>query len=81
METGAYPFEATVIAEEVKDPEAVYRSLLPESGKSKRFESSVRLENDKVVIEIKAKDPTALRAAINSYLRLLSLLDDLEERL
>ena len=66
---------------ESKDPKAVYDALLPESGEGKRFSSTIRLEGKKVVISIEAKDATALRAALNSYLRLLSLLSDIEERI
>ena len=74
-------FEATIVAEDLKDPDALYRALLPESGKAKRFESSVELDEGRIVIRILARDPTALRAALTSYLRLLSLIHDVEERL
>ena len=81
MGRDTWSLEATVVAEELKDPEAIWRALLPESGRAKRFESKVKRENGRVIIEIRAADPTALRAAINSYLRLLILLGDVEERL
>ena len=74
-------FEATIIAEDVKDPEALYRALIPESGSTKRFNSSIQMEGQKVIIKINARDPTALRAALNSYLRLLALIHDVEERI
>ncbi len=81
MGRGAGPFEATVVVEEVKDPEALFRALLPESGRARRFRADVRLENDRVIIHITASDPTALRAAVNSYLRLLNIVHSLEESL
>ncbi len=66
---------------EAKHPEAVYDALLPESGEGRRFSSRVFLEGERVVVEVDAADATALRAALNSYLRLIVLLSDLEEGL
>ena len=74
-------FEATIHVEEIRDPDALYRALLPETGEFKRFGASIRKEGEAVIIKIVAKDPTALRAALNSYLRLIALLSDIEERL
>ncbi|NPA86905.1 MAG: hypothetical protein GXO00_02765 [Candidatus Diapherotrites archaeon] len=78
MGRGAPAFEATIVVEDLKDPEAVYKALLPEAGEAKRFRADIELDGNVVTIKIVARDPTALRAALNSYLRLLRLLEDLE---
>ncbi len=75
MESDTHPFKATIILEELKRPESVFKALEPEIGHSKRF--IAELSDRKIII--KAKDPTALRAAVNSYIRLLILLSHLEE--
>jgi len=55
----------------------VYRSLKPETRSlpSRRVESRVRL-NDTIIIEIQASDIVALRAAVNSYMRLVRAAKD-----
>ena len=65
---------------EAAHPEAVYRALLPEAKEGKRFCVEIK-GPEPLIISIEAQDPTALRAALNSYLRLLSLLHDIEEQL
>jgi tRNA threonylcarbamoyladenosine modification (KEOPS) complex Pcc1 subunit len=49
----------------------VYHSLKPEAKSlpSRRVKSRIRL-NDAIIIEIQATDVIALRAAVNSYMRL-----------
>jgi tRNA threonylcarbamoyladenosine modification (KEOPS) complex Pcc1 subunit len=55
----------------------VYRSLKPETRSlpSRRVESRIRL-NDAIIIEIQASDIVALRAAVNSYMRLVRAAKD-----
>jgi len=48
---------------------------------SERINVNGRLEGHRLTIEISASDITALRAAINSYLRILSCLVKLTEEL
>lgn len=57
---------------EVKVNSILYHSLKPEARSlpSRRVESKIGL-NEAVVIEIYASDTTALRAAVNSYIRLI----------
>lgn len=57
-----------------KDAEHVYKSMAPELPKTKRFSVSMRVEGGKLIIRVCAQDLSALRAALNSYLRWLMLL-------
>ena len=50
------------------------RALLPEKGVSKRFRVEVRRDGKDVVVQVCADDVSALRAALNAYLRYLLLL-------
>lgn len=74
-------FRAEMEVRDSKDPMAVFTALRPESGEGRRFTSKVERRNSSVLITIEAEDPVALRAAVNSYLRLLRLLHDTEEEL
>ena len=74
-------FRAEIEVINSKDPEAVFIALKPESGEGRRFISRVERRDGSVLITIEAEDPVALRAAVNSYLRLLGLLHDTEEEL
>jgi|Deesub1362B_J571_1020462.scaffolds.fasta_scaffold16696_3 tRNA threonylcarbamoyladenosine modification (KEOPS) complex Pcc1 subunit len=49
----------------------IFEALKPESCSQPTARSKVELslKNDIIVLQIKAKDTTALRAAINAYLR------------
>jgi len=52
------------------DPE-LYECLYNEQGKGNRSSSSVKIKDKKVIIDVKAKDATALRAEVNGYMRFL----------
>lgn len=53
-----------------KIAEVVAKSLLPETErKIPRTQVNLREDTDAIYIEIRAKDISALRAAMNSYLR------------
>lgn len=56
-----------------KDHDGIYRCLLPEAKRIKRSELSLKNEKEGLVISFKADDYTALRAAVNSVLRLLTV--------
>jgi len=43
--------------------------------KEERFEAKIRKVKETIYINVKAKDATALRAALNSYLRILQALE------
>ena len=51
----------------------IYRLLAPEMQKSDRFFSKIERLKNIVVVNITAKDAVALRSVINSYLRILSM--------
>ncbi len=53
-----------------RDPEAVMKALMMDEAYD-RSSTSIEREGGKVFIKISAKDITALRAAVNDYLRLL----------
>lgn len=54
-------------------------SIRPESGRElPRTRSSVRMEGDVAVIEIDADDASAMRAALNSYLECISVVQSVE---
>lgn len=54
--------------------EAIFKALYPETTRSISSRISVVVEKyeNSIVLKFNAKDPTALRAALNSYLRWFS---------
>ena len=61
---------------------AVYRSLKPEEAMPKETKCRATIERGKNVLclEIEADDTAALRAALNSFLRLASVARDMIKR-
>ena len=64
---------------ELPNPDLVYKALEPEIKNTKRFEVKVSPEKEALKISVEAKDVTALKAAINSYLRLIELTANVRE--
>lgn len=59
--------------------ESVIESIRPESGRElPRTRSSVRMEGGVAVIEIEADDSSAMRAALNSYLECITVVQSVE---
>jgi KEOPS complex subunit Pcc1 len=58
-----------------KEAEIIYESLKPEikSSNSSRTLSQMEVEGKTIILEVKAKDSTSLRASVNSYLRWINL--------
>ncbi|RJS67971.1 hypothetical protein CW680_00815 [Candidatus Bathyarchaeota archaeon] len=56
----------------------IYKALKPETESSPTPRSKVNIDKDgkTLTLTFKASDTTALRAAVNSYLRWIMLLDD-----
>ncbi len=54
-------------------------ALLQETEYKKRGGSSIACRGRALVVSISADDPVALRATANSYLRLLSVIDKIEQ--
>lgn len=53
----------------------LFKALLPETEKPSTSRSKISIEGEskKLILQIEAKDTSALRAALNSYLRWVSL--------
>ncbi|MCK5548650.1 MAG: hypothetical protein KAI64_06520, partial [Thermoplasmata archaeon] len=62
------------------DERVLYKAISPElkSGFTRAMVDIKKLE-DGVKLEFKADDVNALRAAVNSYLRWLKIIDDIKE--
>ena len=59
----------------------VFKSLSPEiiTSSRERHRGKLKRDGDIISIEIEAEDTVALRAALNSYLRLLKIILDINE--
>jgi len=53
----------------------IYKLLVPEMQKSDRVSSKIERLKNIVVINIIAKDAVALRSVMNSYLRILTMVE------
>ena len=63
----------------LKDPKSAYESLKPEIEETSRFKVQLKAHSSYIELNVKAKDITALRASLNTYLRLLRLIDSLDK--
>jgi len=61
--------------------ETLLKALLPETKKpaTSRSKVNIRSEGKKLIIKVEAKDTSALRATLNSYLRWAALVRDTYE--
>jgi len=64
----------------VKEPLKAVEALKPDITKADRFKVSITPLKDEVEIKITADDVSALRAAFNSYTRLLKTIKSMEEK-
>ncbi len=56
------------------DSEIIYRSLLPELEEEyQRTRSTMRLENNVLILTVEADDFVSMRAALNGWLRLVKI--------
>lgn len=62
-----------------KEAKAAHSALAAEADFSHRGRSRVSLSGKCVKVGIKADDPVSLRASLNSYLRLMRIIKDVEE--
>lgn len=64
-----------------KQLQAVLQALKPETETSSTSRSAVQLktENNSLILEFRATDTSALRAAMNSYLRLIGVAMNLQK--
>ncbi|KCZ70417.1 hypothetical protein ANME2D_03332 [Candidatus Methanoperedens nitroreducens] len=52
----------------------IYESLLPELGEDyQRTKSNLKLENNILILNVKASDIVSMRAALNGWLRLIKI--------
>ena len=65
-------------AKNEKEAQNIYKLLKPEMQKSDRFSSKIEKLKNIVVINITAKDAVALRSVMNSYLRILSMKENVD---
>lgn len=72
--------ELTLSFSSNSEAQRVHKVLNGESFKEERSTISISRKGSKVLISIHAKDFVALRAAVNSYLRNVQLIDTLQER-
>jgi tRNA threonylcarbamoyladenosine modification (KEOPS) complex Pcc1 subunit len=81
MGEGEVSAEASLILNfpSARAAEAAYAALGAEADFSHRGRSRVSLSGRKVRVKIEADDPVSLRAALNSYLRLMRIIKDVEE--
>ncbi len=67
---------------ETPHAERICRVVLPESGDgagSSRSSGTVALEDGALVLRVEASDVSALRAALNMWLRLIDVADAMQE--
>ncbi|MBN2477701.1 hypothetical protein JXB01_00240 [Candidatus Micrarchaeota archaeon] len=66
-----------VLFDSEKSAQDAYKTLKSEESSSERVGSSLELKGKKLLVSVEAKDPVAMRAVLNSYLRYLSLIKKL----
>lgn len=66
-----------------KQVEAILKALLPETRKPATYRSKVSIKGEgrTLIMQVDAKDTSALRATLNSYLRWIALVEDTYETL
>ncbi len=63
----------------LENPKQAYEALKPDLENTERFKVKVSPRKGELYIQIEAKDLTAARAAINSYLRLINTVKEVDE--
>ena len=81
MGKGEVTADATLVLNfpSAKAAKAAYGALEAEADFSHRGKSRVSLSGKSVRVGIEADDPVSLRASLNSYLRLMRIIKDIEE--
>jgi tRNA threonylcarbamoyladenosine modification (KEOPS) complex Pcc1 subunit len=65
--------------EVVGDAEKIYKCFKPELIKKDRSEYTIRKSKGKIIFEVSAKDPVALRATLNSITQMLTIFEKMKE--
>lgn len=68
----------TILELEIKNPDIVKKSLLPDIEKSKDIKIKIKTKKNLIIIGIETKKISHLKATINSYLSLINVLKKLE---
>jgi tRNA threonylcarbamoyladenosine modification (KEOPS) complex Pcc1 subunit len=71
-------FEAKVKIE-CKNPDLIKKSLEPDIKNDEQSETEIKAEKDGIEIKIKSKKLSYLKAIINSYLSLVSMLIEVDK--
>ena len=72
--------ELTVSFASASEAENAEKSLVQETEMKQRARSEISRREKELKLKIEADDPVALRAALNSYLRLIGIIRELAER-
>jgi len=65
---------------ETEDPKTILDAIKPDKDEASRFSVEALSDKNGVLFKIKADDVAALKAALNSYLRLVQVAQGLEEK-
>jgi len=63
----------------LKNPKAAYDAIKVDSENTERFKVDLTATKNELCVKIDAQDITAARQAINSYLRLINTLNEVEK--
>jgi len=62
------------------DADVILSTLSPEIGRElPRTDTNISRDNDAVIIKVEAKDASAMRAALNSYLGWIRITENIKE--
>lgn len=64
---------------ESENPEQAIKALKPDIDETPRFEVELVPSKDQVALKVDAEDLSAMRAAVNSYLRLIKTLKEVDK--
>ncbi|MDD5417170.1 MAG: KEOPS complex subunit Pcc1 [Candidatus Aenigmarchaeota archaeon] len=62
-----------------KDPEIIIKSIKPDMDVNGKFDVELKKEKNALKLVVESKDMSGLLAAINSYLKMIKTLKELEE--
>lgn len=65
---------------ELQNPLQAKKAIQPDVENTNRFKVKVSISKKTLDLEIEAKDPVAMRAALNSYTRLINLIQEVDNK-
>lgn len=60
-----------------KEAENAYKALIQETEFRKRSTTTITVKKSSLIIKVESNELSALRATVNSYMRLLKLMNDI----